>query len=244
VIDPLSDPLSAVTLPPTIGVTGERWALERRVITVGPALGGREQRVASPLVVWRASLTLECAQRDAEDWEALLDRHAGGRTPALLGPLLSRFPSRGGFGAAAAFSDGTVFSDGFGFVEGGGPVVLASAAGRGRRWLELTGVDLAERAKAGRYLSIHARMFRATSVRARNADTVRVEIEPALPWRALAGQRLDALPRARMRIVRADEGGPARRGRGPRLSWTTDWVETPARTGRGGDLGALRTVWR
>lgn len=243
-IDPLADPLEALTLPPSIGVTGERWSLERRVTTIGPSLGGREQRVASPLAVWRASLTLECAQRDAEDWEALLDRHRGGLVPALLGPLLSRFPSRGGAGAAATFTDATVYDDGVGYVEGGGPVVAASAAPKGRRWIELTGPAVAARAKAGRYLSIHARLFRATSVTAQGADTVQVAIEPALPWRVPAGRALDTLPQARMRIVQANEGGPARRGRAQRLSWTTEWVETPARTGLGGDLGALRSEWR
>jgi hypothetical protein len=242
--DPLVDPLEALTLPPVIGVVGERWSVERRVTTVGPALGGREQRVISPLSVWRATLSLEAAQGDVEAWEALLERHGAGRRPALLGPLLSRFPSRGVLGAEATFTDATTYTDGVGHAEGGGPVTVSLAAPAGQRWILVAGAGVALRAKPGRYFSIGARMFRATVISAAQSDDAAVvEFEPPLPWAVPAGRELDERPHARMRLVAADEAGPARRGRATRLTWSSEWVEVPARTGLGGALGAMRTEW-
>jgi len=242
--DPRTDPILPVGLPPAVGVVQESWRLVGQARVVGPALTGAQQRVRSPAQRWAASMTLEARFDQLTAWRAWLARHEGGMTPALLGPLLGRFPTVGMAGSVWFFTDATGYDDGTGLTDGGGRIVTVGVAAAASTALRVAGAGVGDEGRVGEFLSIRSRMHVVRTFAASGSGAADLEVWPPLSAEVPAGTRLDYRPASRVRIVDPDAGESPVPGRVARVRWSIDVLEDQVSGPLSKPLRAMDRVWK
>lgn len=211
-------------------VREETWSVVDQVRTGGPSIGGQQQLVMRPGVLWKLDVEIILPNQAVPAWNAWIRLQRGGMRPVLLGPREPHSPSTTAFATLTGFSGGERFSGGEGFryrLDPFGPGTLSGAAAHRATRVSVALSGGADGFSAGQYIGFASRLYQIDNVTAGDpADDVAIlDIWPPLRSALPDATPVDAAPVTKMIPTDPDAGSAPNRSIGGTVRMNLSWFE-------------------